>query len=168
MPAARDPLTSAMLVIDEAHAVGVVGPGGRGAAHAAGIAAEPGVVRTVTLSKALGAQGGAVLGAREVIGTLVSTGRSFIFDTALAPPSAAAAVVTVPLGEPALALTAQRICASKGVRVGCFRPPPVRRGRSCLRLTGRAGLAEEDFDAAARALAAVRDHVRTASPAGRK
>ena len=209
MPAARDPLTSAMLVIDEAHAVGVVGPGGRGAAHAAGIAAEPGVVRTVTLSKALGAQGGAVLGAREVIGTLVSTGRSFIFDTALAPPSAAAAlaalrllsaqpglapqaqqnarrlaalaagcglavtqpaaaVVTVPLGEPALALTAQRICASKGVRVGCFRPPPVRPGGSCLRLTGRAGLAEEDFDAAARALAAVRDHVRTASPAGRK
>lgn len=199
----------AMLVIDEAHAIGVVGTEGRGAAHAAGIAAEPDVVRTVTLSKALGAQGGAVLGAREVTDTLVSTGRSFIFDTALAPPSAAAAlaalrllsgrpglaaralrnagrladlvqasglavrqpaaaVVAIPLGEPALAVTAQRICASEGVRVGCFRPPSVPAGGSCLRLTARASLTEDDFGAAARALAAVRDHVRTASPAGRK
>jgi 8-amino-7-oxononanoate synthase len=199
---------AAMLVIDEAHALGVVGPGGRGAAWAAGIAAEPDVVRTVTLSKALGAQGGAVLGASEVIDTLVGTGRAFIFDTGLAPPSAAAslaalqllvaqpdlacqarentrrlaaladdcglavpepgaAVVRIGLGDPELAVTAQRICASHGVLVGCFRPPSVPAGGSCLRLTARAGLTEADFDAAARALAAVRDHIRTASPAGR-
>ena len=42
-----------------------MGSGGRGGVHAAGLAAEPDVVRTVTLSKALGTQGGAVLGATE-------------------------------------------------------------------------------------------------------
>jgi 8-amino-7-oxononanoate synthase len=197
-----------MLVIDEAHALGVVGPGGRGAAWAAGIAAEPDVVRTVTLSKSLGAQGGAVLGASDVIDTLVGTGRAFIFDTGLAPPSTAAslaalrllaaqpglacqarantrrlaalasdcglavtetgaAVVRIGLGDPELAVAAQRICASHGVLVGCFRPPSVPAGGSCLRLTARAGLTGNDFDAAGRALAAVRDHIRTASPAGR-
>src|SRR5580704_4494189 len=61
----------ALLVLDEAHAFGVVGPGGRGAAAAAGIAAEPDLIRTVTLSKSLAGQGGAVLGAPEVTGTLV-------------------------------------------------------------------------------------------------
>jgi 8-amino-7-oxononanoate synthase len=74
-----------------------VGPGGRGAAWAAGIAAEPDVVRTVTLSKALGAQGGAILGASEVVDTLVSTGRAFIFDTGLAPPSTAASLAALQL-----------------------------------------------------------------------
>jgi 8-amino-7-oxononanoate synthase len=199
----------AMLVIDEAHALGVVGDGGRGAAGQVGIAAEAGVVRTVSLSKALGAQGGAVLGASEVIATLVNTGRGFIFDTALAPPAAGAAlaalrllaedpdmarqardnarrlaataeqlglavtpagaaVVRIVLGDPALAVVAQRICADHGVRASCFRPPSVPREQSCLRLTARASLTEADFMAATRALVAVRDHVRTASPVGRK
>ena len=81
----------ALLIVDEAHAFGVVGSGGRGGVHAAGLAAEPDVVRTVTLSKALGTQGGAVLGATEVIDTLIDTGRSFIFDTGLAPACAGAA-----------------------------------------------------------------------------
>ncbi|HUZ39619.1 MAG TPA: 8-amino-7-oxononanoate synthase [Streptosporangiaceae bacterium] len=199
----------ALLLVDEAHALGVVGPGGRGAVWEAGLAAEPGVVRTVTLSKALGAQGGAVLGASEVTGTLAETGRGFIFDTALAPPSAgaalgalrvlaarphlatqarqnarrladlatgyglavtepAAAVLTVGIGDPGLAVAAQRICADHGVLAGCFRPPSVPPGGSCLRLTARADLTESDFEAADRALAAVRDHVRTVSAAGRK
>lgn len=85
----------ALLVVDEAHSIGVVGARGQGAAHAAGLAAEPGVVRTITLSKSLGSQGGAVLGAPEVIQTLVDTGRSFIFDTGLAPGSVAAALAAV-------------------------------------------------------------------------
>jgi 8-amino-7-oxononanoate synthase len=94
----------ALLVIDEAHAFGVVGPDGRGAAHQAGIAGEPDVVLTLTLSKSLGSQGGAVLGASEVIDTLVDTGRAFIFDTGLAPPSvgAALAALDVLAAEPGL------------------------------------------------------------------
>ncbi|HEY2280870.1 MAG TPA: 8-amino-7-oxononanoate synthase [Streptosporangiaceae bacterium] len=85
----------ALLVLDEAHAFGVLGPGGRGAAAAAGIAADPHVIRTFTLSKSLGSQGGAVVGPAEVIGTLIDTGRAFIFDTGLAPPSAAAALAAL-------------------------------------------------------------------------
>jgi 8-amino-7-oxononanoate synthase len=198
----------ALLVIDEAHALGTAGPGGRGAAAAEGIAGEPQLVRTVTLSKALAAQGGAVLGAAEVIETLISTGRSFIFDTALAPPAAgaalaalrllvarpamatqaarnarrlaymaqrhgletsrpAAAVVSVLLGAPERALAAQSLFASRGVRVGCFRPPSVPAGRSCLRLTARAGMSEADFATVAQALCAAGDHVQMAAPAGR-
>lgn len=95
----------ALLVVDEAHAFGVVGPEGTGAVPAAGLAGEPDVVRTVTLSKALAAQGGAVLAAPEVIGTLVDGARTFIFDTALAPASAAGALAALELlaGQPGLA-----------------------------------------------------------------
>jgi 8-amino-7-oxononanoate synthase len=85
----------AALLIDDAHGFGVIGEGGRGAVHAAGLSAGPDVVTTITLSKALGAQGGAVLGPRRVIRHLVDTARSFIFDTALAPSSAAAALAAL-------------------------------------------------------------------------
>jgi 8-amino-7-oxononanoate synthase len=84
-----------ILVIDEAHALGVVGPDGRGAAYAAGLAGQPDVVLTATLSKSLGAQGGAVLGAPEVIETLIDTARSFVFDTGLAPACAGAALAAL-------------------------------------------------------------------------
>jgi 8-amino-7-oxononanoate synthase len=99
----------ALLVLDEAHAFGVVGPGGRGAAAAAAIAGEPDVIRTVTLSKSLAGQGGAVLGAPEVTGTLVDTGRGFIFDTGLAPPCAGAALAALDViaAEPGLGARAQ-------------------------------------------------------------
>jgi 8-amino-7-oxononanoate synthase len=83
------------LLVDDAHGFGVLGEGGRGAVHAAGLAGAPDVVTTLTLSKALGAQGGAVLGPRRVIKHLVDTARSFIFDTALAPASAAAALAAL-------------------------------------------------------------------------
>ena len=186
----------ALLVLDEAHALGVVGPGGRGVAHRAGVAGEPDVVLTVTLSKSLGAQGGAVLGAPEVVQHLVNTARAFIFDTGLAPACAgaalaalrllaaapdlaaaarantaaiartaaglglrpgtpAAAVCPVLLGEPEQAVRGAAICAEHGVRVGCFRPPSVPAGGSCLRITGRADLSADDLAQLAVALKAV-------------
>jgi 8-amino-7-oxononanoate synthase len=100
----------ALLVIDEAHALGVVGPRGQGAAHEAGLAGEPDVVLTLTLSKSLASQGGAVLGAPEVIETLVDTGRAIIFDTGLAPASvgAALAALDVLADEPELPGRARR------------------------------------------------------------
>jgi 8-amino-7-oxononanoate synthase len=116
----------AVLLVDEAHSFGVTGPGGHGAVCAAGLAAEPDIVRTVTLSKALGGQGGAVLGPAEVIETLVDTGRSFIFDTGLAPPSASAAfeALSVLAANPGLAERARlnaaaiaRIAAGLGMMV---------------------------------------------------
>ncbi|WP_033294874.1 8-amino-7-oxononanoate synthase [Amycolatopsis jejuensis] len=86
---------SAALVVDDAHGFGVLGEGGRGAVHAAGLSSEPDVVTTLALSTALGAQGGAVVGPRRVIRHLVDTARSFLFDTALAPASAAAALAAL-------------------------------------------------------------------------
>lgn len=84
----------AALVADDAHGFGVLGEG-RGAVAAAGLIGEPDVVTTVTLSKSLGTQGGAVLGPRRVIKHLVETARSFIFDTGLAPGSVAAALASL-------------------------------------------------------------------------
>ncbi len=100
----------ALLLVDEAHSLGVVGAEGRGGAHAAGLAGQPDVVLTVTLSKALGAQGGAVLGHPDVVEHLVNTARSFIFDTALAPSSAGAALgaLRVLRAEPGLPATVRR------------------------------------------------------------
>lgn len=80
----------AALLVDDAHGLGVLGPGGAGAPAAAGLAGEPDTVATVTLSKSLGAQGGAVLGPRRVIRHLTETARTFIFDTGLAPAAVGA------------------------------------------------------------------------------
>jgi len=82
----------AWLVLDEAHATGVLGVGGRGACVAAGVSVdEPCVVRVVTLSKALGAGGGAVCGDDVVRRLLLQRGRALIFSTALPHPTVAAA-----------------------------------------------------------------------------
>lgn len=82
----------AALLVDDAHGLGVLGDGGRGAMAAAGLAGAPYAVCTVTLSKSLGSQGGAVLGPARVIEHLVNSARTFIFDTGLAPAAAAAAL----------------------------------------------------------------------------
>lgn len=82
----------ALLVVDEAHGVGVRGHGA-GLVAECGLAGDPQVVITATLSKALGAQGGAVLGSAAIREHVVNEARSFIFDTALAPSLAAAAAV---------------------------------------------------------------------------
>jgi 8-amino-7-oxononanoate synthase len=82
----------AWLVLDEAHATGVLGPGGRGAAAAAGVdARDAQVVRVVTLSKALGAGGGAVCADTAVRELLLQRGRALVFSTALPHPTVAAA-----------------------------------------------------------------------------
>ncbi|MCA6096526.1 8-amino-7-oxononanoate synthase [Streptomyces sp. SCA3-4] len=85
----------AALLVDDAHGLGVLGDGGRGAVRAAGLAGDRDVVATVTLSKSLGSQGGAVLGPARVIEHLVSTARTFIFDTGLAPAAAGAALASL-------------------------------------------------------------------------
>ncbi|MGW5136674.1 8-amino-7-oxononanoate synthase [Streptomyces sp. NPDC004135] len=85
------------LVVDDAHGLGVLGAGGRGAPHAAGLAGADDVVTTVTLSKSLGSQGGAVLGPARVVEHLVNAARTFIFDTGLAPAAAGAALAALRL-----------------------------------------------------------------------
>lgn len=85
----------ALLLVDEAHGLGVRGIGGRGLVHELGLAGAPDVVLTTTLSKALGSQGGAVLGSVAVRDHLVDSARPFIFDTGLAPAAVGAALAAL-------------------------------------------------------------------------
>ena len=92
----------ALMIVDEAHGLGVRGTGGRGLLHEVGLAGAPDVVMTVTLSKALGSQGGAVLGPAAVRDHLIDAARPFIFDTGLAPAAvgSARAALQVLVDEP--------------------------------------------------------------------
>jgi 8-amino-7-oxononanoate synthase len=92
----------ALLIVDEAHGLGVRGDGGRGLLDEVGLAGADDVVMTTTLSKALGSQGGVVLGATAVRDHLIDSARSFIFDTGLAPAAvgAAWAALRVLIAEP--------------------------------------------------------------------
>lgn len=85
----------ALLLIDEAHGLGVAGPGGRGLAASDKLGQAAHVIITATLSKSLGAQGGAVLGSSAVIDHLINRARPFIYDTGLAPAPAAAALAAL-------------------------------------------------------------------------
>lgn len=96
----------ALLLVDDAHALGVTGPAGAGGVAAAGLAGQPDVVVTATLSKALGGAGGVVAGPAEFVRHVIETGRTFIFDTAL--PPAVARACTPPSGWPAPATTCAR------------------------------------------------------------
>jgi 8-amino-7-oxononanoate synthase len=83
------------LIVDEAHGLGVRGAGGEGLVHEVGLAGAPDVVMTTTLSKALGSQGGVVLGPRAVRDHLIDAARPFIFDTGLAPAAVGAALAAL-------------------------------------------------------------------------
>ena len=85
----------ALLIADEAHALGVAGVDGRGLLHEAGLGDRSDVVGTLTLSKSLGAQGGAVLSSPAVREHLVNRARPFIYDTGLAPAAAGGALAAL-------------------------------------------------------------------------
>ncbi|MBV9516460.1 MAG: 8-amino-7-oxononanoate synthase [Mycobacteriaceae bacterium] len=85
----------ALLIVDEAHGLGVRGEGGRGLLHEVGLAGAPDVVMTATLSKALGSQGGVVLGPAAVREHLIDAARPMIFDTGLAPAALGAGLAAL-------------------------------------------------------------------------
>ena len=84
----------ALLLVDEAHSIGVVGSHGRGLAAELGVESRVDV-QMGTLSKALGAAGGYLAGSRSLVDLLVNRARSFIYSTATPPPVAAAALAAV-------------------------------------------------------------------------
>jgi glycine C-acetyltransferase/8-amino-7-oxononanoate synthase len=85
-------------MVDEAHATGAMGPGGRGSVAAAGLSKEVDLV-VGTLGKALGSYGAYVCASSELREYLLNTARSFIFSTALPPPVVAAARAALELLE---------------------------------------------------------------------
>jgi len=113
----------ARTLVDEAHATGVLGPGGSGAAAAAGLEGEIDVI-VGTLGKALGSYGAYVCAAETTIQYLINRARSLIFSTAPAPPSVAGALAALELIEE--------------------RPHRLERLRLAARSLSR-GLAEEGF-----------------------
>lgn len=116
----------AAIIMDDAHGTGVLGERGRGTTEHFGIdpAAHAGrLVITATMSKALGAQGGVVLGAGEVRGALVNSARPFVYTTGLAPAAAGAALESL------------RIIARDGHRVRALQESSAM-ARSMLRGAG--------------------------------
>ncbi len=84
----------AYLLVDEAHAVGILGAHGRGLAEKLGVASKIDL-QMGTLGKALGVSGGYICASRVMIELLVNRARSFIFSTAVPPMLAAAATAAV-------------------------------------------------------------------------
>ncbi|HLJ02301.1 MAG TPA: 8-amino-7-oxononanoate synthase [Solirubrobacteraceae bacterium] len=86
------------VLVDEAHATGAIGPGGRGALAEAGLEEHVDVI-VGTLSKALGSYGAFVACDREMTKFLMNAARTFIFSTALPPPAVAGALAALELLE---------------------------------------------------------------------
>jgi 7-keto-8-aminopelargonate synthetase-like enzyme len=90
----------AWLMVDEAHATGILGENGRGLADELGVSSQI-EIQMGTLGKALGASGGFVCGRRALVDYLVNRARSFIFSTAPVPAAAAAAKAGIDLMQSA-------------------------------------------------------------------
>ncbi|HEY0505656.1 MAG TPA: 8-amino-7-oxononanoate synthase [Lysobacter sp.] len=89
----------ALLYVDDAHGVGVVGPDGRGSVAQAKLGVADVPLQLATLGKALGGYGAAVVGDADLIGHLVETARTYIYTTALPPAQAAATLAAVKLAR---------------------------------------------------------------------
>ncbi len=81
----------AMLLVDDAHAAGVLGKKGRGTPEHEGVSRRQ-IIQTITLSKAFGVYGGAVLGSRELRAQIIEKSRMFVGSTPLPLPLASAAM----------------------------------------------------------------------------
>jgi 8-amino-7-oxononanoate synthase len=174
----------AMLLVDEAHATGVLGP------HGAGLCAELGVepdARVATLSKAFGLSGAYVAGSRALCDLLVNRARPLVFSTAQPPALAvaamkaldilagpegderrarlrqniarfgksASAIQPVVVGEPERAVAVAQRLRELGVLAKAIRPPTVPAGTSRVRFALSAAHSPEQIDLALAALAKV-------------
>jgi len=120
--------SGALLLVDEAHATGVLGPRGRGALETLGTALPPHVIALGTLSKALGSQGGYICARSLVTDSVVHAGRAYLYSTALAPAAAAAASAALELidREPERRVKVLRLAAhvrTQLAQVGFTVPP---------------------------------------------
>ncbi|CAB3395235.1 8-amino-7-oxononanoate synthase (pimeloyl-CoA-dependent) [Kyrpidia spormannii] len=89
----------AFVVVDDAHAGGVLGKRGRGTMEYYGLSPAPRIIQMGTLSKAAGVEGAYVAGAKAVIDYLINRARPFIFSTAPSPAAVGAALAAVEIME---------------------------------------------------------------------
>lgn len=92
-------MQEALLYVDDAHGVGVIGENGRGCVAEAGLGVADVPLQLVTLGKALGGSGAVVVGDDALIQHLAETARPYIYTTALPPAQAAAALAAVKLAR---------------------------------------------------------------------
>ena len=85
----------ALLYVDDAHGIGVLGPEGRGSVAAAGYGVRDVPLQLATLGKALGTYGAVVVGDEDIVQHLSETARGYVYTTALPPPLAAASLAAV-------------------------------------------------------------------------
>jgi 7-keto-8-aminopelargonate synthetase-like enzyme len=91
---------NALLMVDEAHATGVMGQHGRGSADLLGVS-EDIDIQMGTLGKGLGSFGAYVAGSREMVEYLMNSSRSFIFSTSLPPATLAASIAAIEIAASA-------------------------------------------------------------------
>ena len=114
----------AMLMVDDAHGCGVLGPDGRGTAAAQGCAEQVDVT-VGTLSKAFGSAGGYVTASAEVCELLRNRARGFVFDTALAPPSVGAALAALRIARSEPQRRENAVALAKELAAGLGVAPPA-------------------------------------------
>jgi 7-keto-8-aminopelargonate synthetase-like enzyme len=85
-----------MILLDDAHGAGVLGKTGRGTPEHLGVPRKH-IIQTITLSKAFGNYGGAVLGARSIVRAIIAKSRLFIGNTPLPLPLASGSMAAVGL-----------------------------------------------------------------------
>jgi glycine C-acetyltransferase/8-amino-7-oxononanoate synthase len=105
------------LLVDEAHATGTMGPGGRGALADAGLEDNVDVI-VGTLGKALGSYGAFVACDRRMANYLLNAARTFIFSTALPPPAAAGAYAALEILEERPRLVQKLVANARALRAG--------------------------------------------------
>ena len=156
-----------LLMIDEAHATGVLGKTGRGLAERYGCAHAD--VTVGTLSKAVAAEGGFVAGPKQLTEFLKNKSRSFIFTTAMAPAVAAAAcnnlryidahpervqaIVPIVIGDEAKAMQISAKLQEQGILIPAIRYPTVAKGQARLRASLMATHTREQLQTAASIIA---------------
>jgi 7-keto-8-aminopelargonate synthetase-like enzyme len=106
----------ARLIIDDAHATGILGPNGLGTPEHFGLDNAAGIYQTETMSKALGSYGGFISGSRELIGLLRAESAIYRASTAIPPHMVAAGIASLKIitGNPGLRM--QLIEASSQIK----------------------------------------------------
>ena len=89
----------AMVMVDDAHATGILGDTGKGSLEYFGLKSDDDIIQMGTLGKALGTFGAYIAGSRELIDYLINKARGFIFSTSLPPSVLGSSIAAIDLVE---------------------------------------------------------------------